>query len=68
MVGLKLEEIDSGMESLPESSKDMTPEKIPVMEDDYEVKKLFHHEGNNESNLTDANVSMRVHRVKKMKP
>ncbi|XP_065211194.1 mitochondrial import receptor subunit TOM22 homolog [Planococcus citri] len=36
MVGLTLEEIDSGMESLPESSKDLTPEKIPVLEDDYE--------------------------------
>lgn len=37
MVGVKIEEIDSGMESLPESSKDLTPEKIPVIEDDYEV-------------------------------
>lgn len=37
MVGLKIEEIDSGMESLPESSKDLTPEKTPVLEDDYEV-------------------------------
>ncbi|XKL59461.1 hypothetical protein PGB90_000477 [Kerria lacca] len=36
MVGVKIEEIDSGMESLPESSKDLTPEKIPVIEDDYE--------------------------------
>lgn len=41
MVGLKLEEIDSGMESLPESTKDLTPEKIPLVEDDYEVSIVF---------------------------
>lgn len=38
MVSLILDETDSGMESLPESSKDLTPEKIPSLEDDYEVR------------------------------
>lgn len=37
MVNLILDEIDSGMESLPESTKDLTPEKVPSLEDDYEV-------------------------------
>lgn len=38
MVSLTLEENDSGMESLPEnSSKDLTPEKVPQIMDDYEV-------------------------------
>lgn len=37
MVSLTLEEVDSGLESMPESSKDLTPEKIPQIMDDFEV-------------------------------
>lgn len=40
MVNLTLEEIDSGVESMPESSKDLTPEyqKLHEIEDDLEVR------------------------------
>lgn len=32
-----VEEVDSGMESVPDSSKDITPEKALAIDDNYDV-------------------------------